>query len=190
MTAAWLFISMAGLVGLAGAYEGRSLTRDTAWWSAPEPQWRSRILPALLPASRYWGNPPAQHQQQPYHNQNNQQPYANQQYQAQPFDNQQRQAQPYASQQYQAQPYHGQQVQNFHQQQPSPFLQAVQAPRSRYLREPLPGDVYGSYNPRQPAPWSVQVGTSLTVRDDDSRGAFSNRRHYVQSENEGRWAGK
>ncbi|XP_065332998.1 activating signal cointegrator 1 complex subunit 2 homolog [Cloeon dipterum] len=186
MSATWILISIAGLVGLAGAYEGRSLTRDTAWWSAPEPKWQSKILSAVLPASRYWGNPSPQFQpqQQPY--QQHQQPYQQQQ-QYQP----QYPQQPYQSQQYQAQPYQSQQFQAYQQQpslsnQPSNYQQ-IQIPRARYLRGGPQGDVY-DYNPRQPAPWSVQLGTSLVVKDDQARGVHygDNRRYYVQSQNENR----
>jgi hypothetical protein len=161
MTAWWhLSVVALGLLSAAGAHDGRSWTRDTAWWAAPEPQWRSRLLPALMPpASNYWGSPSAQYrqldpQQQP---QQHRQAAA---FQPQPF---------YPSQYYPQQP---------QQQQPQQ--------RARYLRDPQ-DDPYRNYNPRQPAPWSVQVGTSLSVRDDDARGAAS-RRFYVQSQrDEPRW---
>lgn len=47
---------------------------------------------------------------------------------------------------------------------------------------PLVDDPYRSYNPRQPAPWSVQVGTSLTVKDDGRHSGNAARRYYVQSQ--------
>lgn len=159
MTVWWHLTLALGLLGVAGAYDGRSWTRDTAWWAAPEPQWRSRLLPALMPpASNYWGSPSAQYRQlDPQQQQHRQAPQAF--YPSQPLA----QAQYYPQQQ-----------------------QQQQAPRARYLRDPQ-DDPYRNYNPRQPAPWSVQVGTSLSVRDDDARGAAS-RRFYVQSQrDEPRW---
>ncbi|KAF4529172.1 hypothetical protein B566_EDAN016396 [Ephemera danica] len=49
---------------------------------------------------------------------------------------------------------------------------------------PLVDDPYRNYNPRQPAPWSVQVGTSLTVKDDGRHSSGAARRFYVQSQRE------
>lgn len=163
MTAWWQMIVALGLLGAAGAYEGRAWTRDTAWWAAPEPQWRSRLLPALMPpASNYWGQPPpaAQYRQL---DQQQQQQHRQQYEQPQQF---------YPSQAVAPAQYYASAQQ--------------QQPRARYLRDPQ-DDPYRSYNPRQPAPWSVQVGTSLSVRDDDARGAAS-RRFYVQSQRDDhRW---
>jgi len=159
MTAWWHLTVALGLLSAAGASDGRSWTRDTAWWAAPEPQWRSRLLPALMPpASNYWGSPSAQYRQLDPHQQ--QQQHRQAVFQPQPFHP----SQYYPQQQQQQQPQQ----------------------RARYLRDPQ-DDPYRNYNPRQPAPWSVQVGTSLSVRDDDARGAAS-RRFYVQSQrDEPRW---
>ena len=47
----------------------------------------------------------------------------------------------------------------------------------------VPRDVYRDYNPRQPAPWSVQIGTKLTVKDDGRPMAPGRRStFYVQSQ--------
>jgi hypothetical protein len=164
MTAWWHLLMATGLLGLSGASEGRELTRDTAWWAAPEPQWRSRLLPALMPpASTYWGSPSAQYRQLD---------------QPRPLPQQQQQHRQAVFQP--QQPFYPSQPQYY------PPQPQQQPQRARYLRDPQ-DDPYRNYNPRQPAPWSVQVGTSLSVRDDDARGAAS-RRFYVHSQrDEPRW---
>ncbi|XP_034230091.1 extensin-like [Thrips palmi] len=54
---------------------------------------------------------------------------------------------------------------------------------------PLSDDPYRGFNPRQPAPWSMQVGTRLTVKDDGYGGGSAGgglppaaRRFYVTSQ--------
>jgi hypothetical protein len=49
---------------------------------------------------------------------------------------------------------------------------------------PAVGDErYRDYNPRQPAPWSLQIGTKLTVKDDGRQmPSPGGKRFYVQSQ--------
>ncbi|KAK7865932.1 hypothetical protein R5R35_005006 [Gryllus longicercus] len=94
---------------------------------------------------------------------------------------------------------------------PAPYLQRnagalpplAPSPASPYdqYRRPPPGgaarlsvgpsrlaEPYRDYNPRQPAPWSMQIGTSLTVKDEDRNPYGAGRRFYVQSQDQGRFA--
>jgi hypothetical protein len=46
-------------------------------------------------------------------------------------------------------------------------------------------ELYRDYNPRQPAPWSLQIGTKLTVKDDGRQmPSPGGKRFYVQSQQE------
>lgn len=58
--------------------------------------------------------------------------------------------------------------------------------QSGELYQRLPeDDPYHDYNPRQPAPWSMQIGARLTVKDDGRRPSAAGRRFYVQSQEPG-----
>ena len=62
-------------------------------------------------------------------------------------------------------------------------------PRSQLTVTPshssLGDEPYRDYNPRQPAPWSLQIGTKLTVKDDGRQmPSPGGKRFYVQSQQE------
>ncbi|PSN49446.1 hypothetical protein C0J52_06601 [Blattella germanica] len=60
------------------------------------------------------------------------------------------------------------------------------APRSQLTvtpTNPAGEELYRDYNPRQPAPWSLQIGTKLTVKDDGRpMPSPGGQRFYVQSQ--------
>lgn len=71
----------------------------------------------------------------------------------------------------------------------NPYGRTGSLPRNQLTvtpSNPAVGDEpYRDYNPRQPAPWSMQIGTKLTVKDDGRQmPSPGGKRFYVQSQQE------
>jgi len=71
----------------------------------------------------------------------------------------------------------------------NPYGRTGNLPRSQLTVTPAHSSVedepYRDYNPRQPAPWSLQIGTKLTVKDDGRQmPSPGGKRFYVQSQQE------
>ena len=71
----------------------------------------------------------------------------------------------------------------------NPYGRTGNLPRSQLtVTSPNPSvgdELYRDYNPRQPAPWSLQIGTKLTVKDDGRQmPSPGGKRFYVQSQQE------
>jgi hypothetical protein len=69
----------------------------------------------------------------------------------------------------------------------TPYGRTGSTPRNQLTvvaSNPAVGDErYRDYNPRQPAPWSLQIGTKLTVKDDGRQmPSPGGKRFYVQSQ--------
>ncbi|XP_069695841.1 uncharacterized protein [Periplaneta americana] len=69
----------------------------------------------------------------------------------------------------------------------NPYGRSGSLPRNQLTVTPaspaLGDEPYRDYNPRQPAPWSLQIGTKLTVKDDGRQmPSPGGRRFYVQSQ--------
>lgn len=69
----------------------------------------------------------------------------------------------------------------------NPYGRTGSLPRNQLIVTPsnpaLGDEPYRDYNPRQPAPWSMQIGTKLTVKDDGRQmPSPGGKRFYVQSQ--------
>jgi hypothetical protein len=69
----------------------------------------------------------------------------------------------------------------------NPYGRTGSVPRNQLTVTPsnpaLGDEPYRDYNPRQPAPWSMQIGTKLTVKDDGRQmPSPGGKRFYVQSQ--------
>ena len=71
----------------------------------------------------------------------------------------------------------------------NPYGRTGNLPRSQLTVTPsnlsMGDEPYRDYNPRQPAPWSLQIGTKLTVKDDGRQmPSPGGKRFYVESQQE------